>query len=278
MKKVAIQGIKGSYHDIAIREFFKNEDVNIVCCTNFKNVFESVKNGESLGIVAVENTIAGSIMQNYNHFKEEDVFIFGEIKLRISHCLAALPGQHIEDIKEIYSHPIALRQCEDFLEKRNWSISEGEDTASSAKEIADKKIKGRAAICSTLAAKEYNLEILETSIETNKHNFTRFLLFSDRWDIDQYSEKVNTEKASLVFSMPHETGALSQILSILSFYENNLTKMQSTPIVGREWEYMFFVDLTYKNYIKYKQSLDAIRPLTKNLKILGEYKIGKQIK
>lgn len=278
MKKVAIQGIKGSYHDIAIREFFKNEDVNIVCCTNFKNVFESVKNGESLGIVAVENTIAGSIMQNYNHFKEEDVFIFGEIKLRISHCLAALPGQHIEDIKEIYSHPIALRQCEDFLEKRNWSISEGEDTASSAKEIADKKIKGRAAICSTLAAKEYNLEILETSIETNKHNFTRFLLFSDRWDIDQYSEKGNTEKASLVFSMPHETGALSQILSILSFYENNLTKMQSTPIVGREWEYMFFVDLTYKNYIKYKQSLDAIRPLTKNLKILGEYKIGKQIK
>lgn len=278
MKKVAIQGIKGSYHDIAIREFFKNEEVNIVCCTNFKNVFESVKNGESLGIVAVENTIAGSIMQNYNHFKEEDVFIFGEIKLRISHCLAALPGQHLEDIKEIYSHPIALRQCEDFLEKRNWSISEGEDTASSAKEIADKKIKGRAAICSTLAAKEYNLEILETSIETNKHNFTRFLLFSDRWDIDRYSEKGNTEKASLVFSMPHETGALSQILSILSFYDNNLTKMQSTPIVGREWEYMFFVDLTYKNYIKYKQSLDAIRPLTKNLKILGEYKIGKQIK
>lgn len=279
MKKVAIQGIKGSYHDIAIHNFFEKEDVDLVCCDNFKHVFDSVKqNNQILGIVAVENTIAGTIMQTFNLFRENDVSIFGEIKLRISHCLAALPGQKIKDIIEVRSHPIALRQCEEFLDSRKWEITEGEDTASSARDISEKKIAGRAAICSVQAAKDYNLEILEKGIETNKHNFTRFLIFSDKWDIEKYSPKDKLEKASLVFTMPHESGALSQILSILSFYGNNLTKLQSSPIIGREWEYMFYADLTFKDYIKYKQSLDAIRPLTKNLKILGEYKIGKQIK
>ena len=279
MKTVAIQGINGAYHDIAIRSYFENEDVNLICCNTFKQVFDAVKNAEdTLGIIAIENTIAGSLMQNYELLISNELFVFGEIKLRISHCLAALGNQKIDDIKEVSSHPIALRQCEDFLSTRNWLVTESEDTAMSAKEISNNKIAGRAAICSTLAAEIYGLNIIAKGIETNKHNFTRFLLLCDKAQISRFCKVNNLRKASLVFTLPHESGSLSQILSILSYYKNNLTKLQSSPIIGREWEYKFFIDLTYDDYAKYHQSLDAISPLTIDLKILGEYQIGKQIK
>ncbi|MCE5175064.1 MAG: prephenate dehydratase [Bacteroidales bacterium] len=278
MKKVAIQGVAGAYHDIAARAFFEGEEIEIIDCKTFKDVFTTMRKDNSVfGIIAIENTIAGSLLQNHNLLRESDTSIIGEFKQRISHSLAVLPGQKMEDIKEVHSHPIALMQCGDFLNRHpDWKVVESEDTALSAKAIRDGQIKGRAAICSEFAAKIYGLDILEKGFETNKRNFTRFLILADRWTAEQYNESSDIKKSSIVFTTPHEEGALSQVLSVLSYYHNNLTKIQSLPIVGHEWEYLFFVDLTFDEYMKYKQSLDAIRPLTKNLRVLGEYKIGRQ--
>jgi prephenate dehydratase len=279
MKRIAIQGVAGAYHDIAARKYFNGEEVEIVACHTFKDVFSTMrKDNNILGIIAIENTIAGNLLANHNLLRESETCIIGEIKLRISHVIAALPGQKIEDITEVHSHPIALMQCEDYLKDHSWiKIVESEDTALSAKAISEGNITGRAAICSKLAAEIYGLEILEAGIETNKRNFTRFLIIADRWTADQYIEPTDTNKSSIVFMTKHEEGTLSQVLSVLSFYHDNLTKIQSMPIIGHEWEYLFFIDLSYQDYMKYRQSLDAIRPLTKNLRILGEYKIGQQL-
>jgi prephenate dehydratase len=278
MKHVAIQGIEGAYHDIAARSFFEGEDIEIIGCHSFKEVFATLrKDNNTLGIIAIENTIAGSLLQNHNLLRESDTSIIGEYKLRISHNLAAMPGQKLEDIREVHSHPIALMQCEDFLaEHPDWKVVESEDTAWSAKDIQEGKIMGRAAICSSLAAEVYNLDVLSPGIETNKRNFTRFLILSDRWNAEQYNTTSEINKASIVLTTQHTSGALAQVLSVLSYFQNNLSKIQSMPIMGHEWEYLFYIDLTFEDYMKYKQSLDAIRPLTKNLKILGEYKQGKQ--
>jgi len=278
MKKVAIQGVAGAYHDIAARAFFKGEEIDIVPCSTFKDVFSAMrKDNSTFGIIAIENTIAGSLLQNHNLLRESDTCIIGEFKQRISHCLAVLPGQKLEDIAEVHSHPIALMQCTDYLENHPaWKVVESEDTAISAKAIQEGQIMGRAAICSELAAKIYGLTILAKGIETNKRNFTRFLILCDRWTAEQYNQSSEINKSSIVFTTNHEEGALSQVLSVLSFYHNNLTKIQSLPIMGHEWEYLFFIDLTFDDYMRYKQSLDAIRPLTKNLRVLGEYKIGHQ--
>lgn len=278
MKHVAIQGIAGAYHDIAARSFFEGEDIEIIGCHSFKEVFATLrKDNNTLGIIAIENTIAGSLLQNHNLLRESDTSIIGEYKLRISHNLAAMPGQKLDDIREVHSHPIALMQCEDFLaEHPDWKVVESEDTAWSAKDIQEGKIMGRAAICSSLAAEVYNLDVLSPGIETNKRNFTRFLILSDRWNAEQYNTTSEINKASIVLTTQHTSGALAQVLSVLSYFQNNLSKIQSMPIMGHEWEYLFYIDLTFEDYMKYKQSLDAIRPLTKNLKILGEYKQGKQ--
>jgi len=279
MKKVAIQGVAGAYHEIAARAFFEGEEIEIVDCHTFKDVFAAIRKDNSvLGIVAIENTIAGNLLGNHNLLRESETSIIGEIKIRISHVIAAMPGQKMQDINEVHSHPMALMQCEDFLKEHpDCKVVESEDTALSAKAISEGKIMGRAAICSARAAEIYGLEVLEAGIETNKRNFTRFLILSDRYTADQYIKTAETNKSSIVFTTRHEEGTLSQVLSVLSFYHDNLTKIQSMPIIGHEWEYLFFVDLTYVDYMKYKQSLDAIRPLTKNLRLLGEYNTGKQI-
>ncbi|MEE1541429.1 MAG: prephenate dehydratase [Paludibacteraceae bacterium] len=273
MKKVAIQGIAGSFHDIAAKEFFKGEEVEIIACETFKQVFETMRSDSSLfALVAIENTIAGSLLANHHLLKESGLKIIGEQKLRICHNLAALPGQSIDDIKEAYSHPIALMQCGDFLQtNKHIKAIESDDTASSAKRVAEEGVKGHAAICGELAAEIYGLEIIAKGIETNKRNFTRFLAITDSWNADDIVRNQNVNKASLVFTLPHEEGSLAKVLSILSYYDMNLTKIQSLPIVGREWEYQFYTDLKFENYLKYKQALDAIGPLTKDLQILGEY-------
>lgn len=273
MKKVAIQGIAGSFHDIAAREYFKGEEIEIIACDTFKHVFETMRSDSSLfALIAIENTIAGSLLANHHLLKESGLKIIGEQKLRICHNLAALPGQSIDDIKEAYSHPIALMQCGDFLQtNKHIKAVESDDTASSAKRVAEEGIKGHAAICGELAAEIYGLEIIARGIETNKRNFTRFLAITDSWNADDIIKNQNVDKASLVFTLPHEEGSLAKVLSILSYYDMNLTKIQSLPIVGREWEYQFYTDLKFENYLKYKQALDAIGPLTKDLQILGEY-------
>ena len=273
MKKIAIQGIPGCYHEMAARSYFSGEEVEVEPCLTFAQLFEKMSKDDSLlGIMAIENTIAGSLLQNHELLRKSDLTIIGEYKLRISHVLAALPGETLENISEINSHPIALMQCEEFLNKLpNIKIVEKDDTAASAREIQEKSLKGHAAICSRLAAEMYGLNILESGIETNKRNFTRFLVLADSWQRDDLIDRQSINKASLIFTLPHTNGSLSKVLTILSFYDINLTKIQSLPIIGREWEYRFYVDITFTDYTRYKQSLEAIKPLTKDFKIQGEY-------
>lgn len=277
MRKVAIQGGIGAYHGIAAEKFF-NQEVEIIPCATFRDIFTSIeKDPDIIGIMAIENTIAGSLLPNYDLLKTSKLPIAGEYKLRISHCLAALPGQTIHDIREVQSHPIALMQCAGFLDTLpNIKVVEHEDTALAARDIANDKIKHHAAICSQRAAELYGLEILARGIETNKHNYTRFLIFANPWIVDEIQRNEVLNKASLVFTTPHSEGSLSHVLSVFSFYNINLTKIQSLPIIGREWEYQFYVDVKYSDHTRYKQSLNAIRPLTSELKILGEYADGRQ--
>ena len=276
MKRVAIQGGLGAYHGIAAEEFFHNEKIEIIACPKFIDIFKRIKKEpDTIGIIAIENTIAGSLLQNYELLKEHKLQVVGESKLRISHCLAALPGQSISQIKEVQSHPIALMQCNGFLNKLpKIKVVEHEDTALAARDIAKKKLMGVAAICSERAAEIYGLEILSKGIETNKHNFTRFLIFGNKWVVDEIQNDKPINKASIVFTLPHAEGSLSKVLSVFSFYDINLTKIQSLPILGREWEYQFYVDFKFSDHERYKQSLTAIKPLINEFTSLGEYPEG----
>ncbi|MFV0544784.1 MAG: prephenate dehydratase [Bacteroides sp.] len=279
MKRIAIQGTYGSFHDIAAHNYYAGEDIELICCSTFEDVFNAIqKDNQVIGMLAIENTIAGSLLYNNELLRLSGTQIIGEYKLRISHCFVCLPEEDWGDIVEVNSHPIALMQCREFLNNHpNIKVVEAEDTALSAEWIKRKHLTGRAAICSKAAAEHYGMKVLKEGIETNKHNFTRFLVVADPQQINEQEINKNEsiDKASLVFTLPHTEGSLSQVLSILSFYNINLTKIQSLPIIGREWEYQFYVDITFTDYIRYKQALTAISPLTKELKLLGEYKNGK---
>ena len=276
MRKIAIQGVKGSYHDIAAHKYFKDEEIELICCNTFEEVFAQMKkDSDVIGVIAIENTKAGSLLHNYELLRESGATIIGEHKLRISHSIMCLPEDNWEDLTEVNSHPVALAQCRDFLHNHpELKVVETEDTAGSAENIRKNNLRGHAAICSKYAAGLYDMKILEEGIETNKHNFTRFLVISNPWLADELKDRSKVNKANIVFSLPHSEGSLSQVLSIFSFYKINLTKIQSLPIIGREWEYMFYVDVMFNDYLRYKQSIDAVTPLTKALKILGEYAEG----
>ena len=273
-KRVTIQGVAGCYHDAAARAYFKDEEITTIPCDSFAELFQRMSCDASLmGIVAIENTIAGSILPNHELLRQSNMQIIGEYKMHISHVLAALPGQSIDVLTEVNSHPMALMQCEQFLRQHpNLKMIEKFDTAGSAQEIAEQKLMGHAAVCGEYAANLYGLNILERGIETNKRNFTRFLMIADPLlasEMRPRDEKIN--KSSIMFTLPHTNGALSKVLTIFSFYDINLSKIQSLPIIGREWEYRFYIDLTFDSYVRYHQSIDAVRPLLNDLKILGEY-------
>ena len=276
MKKIAIQGVLGSYHDIAAHKYFKDEEIELICCNTFEDVFENMrKDSNVIGVIAIENTIAGSLLHNYELLRNSGATIIGEHKLRISHSIMCLPDEDWDDLTEVNSHPVALAQCREFLQHHpGLKVVETEDTAGSAENISKNQLKGHAAICSKYAAELYGMKILQEGIETNKHNFTRFLVICDPWMADELKDRSKINKVNLVFSLPHNEGSLSQVLSIFSFYKINLTKIQSLPIIGREWEYLFYVDIMFNDYLRYKQAIDAVTPLTKALKILGEYAEG----
>lgn len=273
MKKIAIQGIKGSFHDIAAHQYFNNDNVELICCNTFEEIFQQMRDDYSrLGLMAIENTIAGSLLHNYELLRESGMTIIGEYKLHIEHSIMCLPEDDWSTITEVNSHPVALMQCRDFLSSHpEFKVVEAEDTAGAAEMISRKHLRGHAAICHAGAAPLYGLKVLEQGIEDNKHNFTRFLLMCDPWSADKMRDLHHTNKSSIVFTLTHEEGSLSQVLSIFSFYKINLTKIQSLPIIGREWEYMFYVDVSYDDYVRYRQSIEAVRPLLRELKILGEY-------
>lgn len=273
-KRVTIQGVAGCYHDAAAREYFKGEEITTIPCDSFPEMFEMLSGDASLmGILAIENTIAGSLLQNHELLRMSNMQVVGEHKMHISHVLAALPGQSIDDLTEVNSHSMALMQCEQYLRRHpNLKMVEKFDTAGSAREIAEGNLTGHAAVCGEYAANLYGLNIIDKGIETNKRNFTRFLILADpllAGELRPREERL--DKASIVFTLPHTNGALSKVLTIFSFYDINLSKIQSLPILGREWEYRFYVDLTFDSYVRYRQSIDAVRPLINDFKILGEY-------
>ena len=277
--RVAIQGGEGSFHDQAAREFFQNYHLELNCCTTFEDLFDQVKEHEAdVAVMAIENTVAGSLLPNYSLLRDSGFSIIGEVYIRVSQNLMSLPGQKIEDITEVYSHYMAIAQTRKFFKQYpHIKLIESEDTALSAKKVSVDGQGGHGAIASRMAAEMYGLEILSEEIETNKKNFTRFLALYKPNGKPKY-EAEDSNKASLSFSLPHKTGSLSHVLSIFSFYDLNLTKIQSVPILGQEFRYHFLVDLRFENYEKYKQSLEAIKPLTVDLLQLGEYRKGIRIR
>jgi prephenate dehydratase len=277
VKRIAIQGGYGAFHEIAALHYFEGEEIEVIPNDTFNDLFKSLKMRHAdYGIMAIENSLAGSILPNYELLRVSKMKIIGEIYIRIKQNLIALPGQTIHDLTEVYSHPMAILQCRSFFDNYpDIRLIDSIDTAISAREISEKKIKRAGAIASDLAAKKYGLKILYESIETHKMNYTRFLLMKDTNGNLHTPEGVN--KGSVHFALAHQIGSLSKILSILSYYNINLTKIQSMPIIGKEWEYQFYIDVMFENYTLYRQALDAIRPFTSDLGILGEYVKGKSI-
>jgi prephenate dehydratase len=269
--KVAIQGITTSFHEVAAFTHFK-EPIETVECLSFHTLCESLKKGESdFAVMAIENSIAGSILPNYFLLQEYHFSIIGEVYLPIHMHLLALPGVKLSDIKNIESHPMAIRQCSDYLHRLNGvEIRESDDTAYSAKKVSDKKLKDTAAIANEHAAKKFGLEIIEKRIETHKKNFTRFLILSKR-----STAKEETNKASLSFEVANEVGSLAEAL--MTFKDNtiNLSKIQSIPIIGKPSEYSIHVDVEWKRRKNYDDAVKQVLRQVRNLNILGEYKKGK---
>ncbi|HIA35703.1 MAG TPA: hypothetical protein EYN89_02945 [Flavobacteriales bacterium] len=271
-QKIAIQGFAGSFHELATRNYFLDEDIELLYCDSFEEIFELIfKEKGCLGVIAIENTVAGSIMPNYKMLQEYNCKIIGETYLHIVQHLMAFPGQQLSDIREIWSHPMALRQCNNFLKKHPHIRSvETEDTAKSAEIINARKLIGVAAIAGEMAASINGLDIIKEGIETNKKNFTRFLVISPELNGDVK----NSNKASICFTLDHETGSLAKVLVLLSENDLNLTKIQSNPIVGQEWEYFFYVDLLFENHDEFERTMTILKDVAKQLVVLGVYAAG----
>lgn len=274
MKKVAIQGYRGCFHEQAAREFYRGlsnpESLQIVECDRFEDLYSAVGEGRADALVmAIENTVSGGLLPNFELLRKYELKIKGEVFLRIQQNLMAIPGQKIEDIREVRTHYMAINQTRAFFADKPWiRLVEAEDTAKAAADIAQQGLMGVGAVASTLAAELYGMEILAPGIETYKQNFTRFLILDDALHVDD----TQVDKASICFTLPHKTGSLAQILTILSFYDMNLTRIQSLPIPGQQWQYFFYADLKFQSVERYRQALAAVRPLMKDLNILGEYK------
>ncbi len=275
MKRIAIQGVRACFHDVAARKYFKNESLSMVECDSFPKLCRSLEEKHSdFAIMAIENTIAGSILPNYALLEAHGFKILGETYLRIEMCIMALPDQKIEEIRFVKSHPMAILQCQDFLEKHpDIQVVEGSDTAESALEIGRDQKKQYAAIASKLAAETYGLNLLAENIETNRSNYTRFLILSRAED---YQKPAGANKASVVFEASHEPGSLARLLTMLGSYGVNLTKIQSMPILGRPYQYAFHVDLEWKDESKYQEALKQLQSQTSRLLHFGEYLSGEK--
>jgi prephenate dehydratase len=266
--RVAIQGIRASFHEEAAFLHF-GEEIQTIECTSFKQTFEALKNGEADYVVmAIENSIAGSILPNYSLMMSYNFPVVGEVYLPIQLHLMALPGVKFENIKYVTSHPIAIRQCVDFFDEYpHLNVVESNDTAACAKRIRDEHLTDTVAIANTLAAKLYNLEILERRIESNKKNFTRFLILTTHENV----EKKENNKASLCFQVSNQVGALAKVLQVFADQNINMSKIQSMPVLGKRNEYNFYVDIEWDNTKQYDTAIRQVLKYTHNFNILGEY-------
>lgn len=277
MKKVAVQGFAGCFHEQAAMEFYRGlgeQEISILECETFDDEFKAVDAPEGTPeaadalVIAVENTLSGGLIPNFELLRKCGHRIKGEIFLRIEQNLMALPGQRLEDIREVHTHYMAINQTREWFADKPWiRVVESEDTALSARRVKENGMMGVGAVASSLAAELYGLEILGRGIETYKENFTRFLIVDDSLKIAP-----DADKATLCFTLPHKPGSLAQILTILSFYDMNLTRIQSLPIPGKEWQYFFYTDIKFDSMERFGQAVSAVRPLMAGLDILGIYK------
>lgn len=271
-QRISIQGYEGSFHQVAARLYFGKE-VEVIPCDTFREairIAESKKESEG-GIMAIENSIAGSILPNYNLLQKSQLRITGEIYLQIRQNLLVNPGVKLEDIREVHSHTMALQQCYDFLDQHKWKLVETEDTALSARHIHQHKSKYIAAIASKLAAELYELEMIAPNIHTLKNNYTRFLVLQREEDV-QADEEAN--KASINFHTDHSRGSLAKVLGKIADGGINLSKLQSFPIPGSEFRYSFHADMEFESRKELDKVIKSITPLTDHLRIYGVYKRG----
>jgi prephenate dehydratase len=270
--KVSIQGYEGSFHQSAAQTFF-GKNVEVICCATFRDVVKIAadKNKSDGGVMAIENSIAGSILPNYNLLQNSKLEIVGEVYLKIKQNLLVNKGVKLEDIKEVHSHQMALLQCIDYLEKYGWKLVETEDTALSAKYIHQHKNKHTAAVASKLAADLYNLDVIAPGIETAKNNYTRFLILQKAGTIDIIKD---ANKASVNFHTDHSKGSLAKVLNVIAAAGINLSKLQSFPIPGSKFKYAFHADLEFTSHNIFKETINKIKAITASVKVYGVYKNG----
>jgi prephenate dehydratase len=271
-KKIAIQGFEGSFHQEAANHFF-GDNVKVLPCSTFRETVRqaSDKKLSDGGVMAIENSTAGSILPNYNLLQKSSLHVIGEIYLQIRQHLMVNPGIEFKDIKEVHSHPMALLQCMDYLEKFDWKLVESDDTALSAQLIHQHHNKHAAAIAGRLAAKMYGLDIISANIHSLKNNYTRFLILQRE---DKIGLMDQPNKSSLYFQTDHSKGSLARVLTIIADGGVNLSKLQSFPIPDTDWKYSFYVDMEFDSLDKFNSVIDAIRPVTEKLKVYGIYKKG----
>jgi len=275
-KGIAIQGYEGSFHQVAAQNLY-GKQVTVIPCDTFRDLIRIAldKSASSGAIMAIENSIAGSILPNYNLLQKSKLKVVGEVYLSISQNLLVNPGVRIEDIKEVHSHPMAILQCLEYLEKTNWKIVESDDTALSAKQLHQHKGKHTAAIASKLAAELFELDVIAPNIQTMKNNFTRFLVLQRE---KEAVEITNANKASVYFQTNHSKGILAQVLTLIASGGVNLSKLQSMPIPGSTFKYGFYADLEFENKQQFNKVMASIESLTNSVKIFGIYQKGKIVK
>ncbi|OHT46916.1 prephenate dehydratase [Flavobacterium tructae] len=273
--KIAIQGIKGSFHHQVVKEYF-SENVYIDECLSFEELIDSLLSGKSeQAVMAIENSIAGPIIPNYALIDKNNIHIIGEHYLNIHQNLMALKGQKIEDIKEVHSHPMALLQCMDFLKQYpNIKLVEDKDTAETARRIQEKQLTGIAAIASKTASEMYNLEIIAPEIQTIKNNMTRFVIIKKE---NSFLPENEINRASIKFELDHKRGSLAAVLNVMSDCKLNLTKIQSLPKIETPWKYAFFVDVTFEKYEDFAKAKSLLNIMAEYFKVLGEYKNTKPL-
>ncbi len=272
---VSIQGYEGSFHQVAAEQFF-GSDVKVICCATFREVIRIAANKKESdgGVMAIENSIAGSILPNYNLLQKSNLRVTGEIYLHISQNLMVNPGVKLEDIREVHSHPMALQQCLEYLDKYDWKLIETEDTALSAKHIHQHRSKHIAAIAGRRAAELFNLNVIGPNIQTMKHNYTRFLVLQREDSAVQVS---GADKASVNFQTDHSRGSLARVLTRIADGGINLSKLQSFPIPGSDWKYSFHADMEFDSTEQFNKVISDIAPITEALKVYGVYKRGKTV-
>jgi prephenate dehydratase len=275
-KKVTIQGYEGSFHQVAARQFF-GKDVDVIPCATFRDVVrigEDAKQSDG-AVMAMDNSIAGSILPNYNLLQKSKLQVIGEVYLSISQNLLVYPGVKLEDIKEVHSHPMAILQCLDYLENQDWKLVETEDTALSAKQVRQHKSKHIAAIASKLAAQLFELDVITPDIHTLKNNITRFLIMVPA---KQKIEIADADKASIYFQTDHSKGILSKVLAKIAQGGANLSKLQSMPIPGSTFKYGFYADIEFEQKKQLDKLLVDLKLMTNSFKVFGLYKKGKVVK